>query len=223
MSDIKLKSESYRYYVDTESTDGKIATASVSLFQHKPTMRDYLLVPRSHFYVEINDIERNGGVIKRDVKTQNEGEDEYERIVLYYAVQVWLFKNPYSNRYPYLDTTDLNPSNFYLLYSDSQSGKYVVNFRCNDYLYKKMSQATGLCIETSKGYYYSIFLTEKNIKLYRIANKYFDNSSIHGKYRMNDIEAFLSDRNIANELYTFPDSLRKIMMFQLFILLGMRY
>lgn len=214
MSDVKLRSKSFRYAF---SEYDKAHNATVSLYHHKLTLRDHLLIPRKPFFVEVIDKERYNEVLKYEYEKQQDAEDKYERIAFGYMLFAWVYENSKSNsHYPYLGQMDINPHNSQLLYSDSQLGKYVVELYCDTKLYAKLSQASAVHIETSKEYRYSIIVTEKSIKLYRIvANKYINSITIYHKFRLNDVEGFLNDRSIATELYTFPISLRKDMMTQL--------
>lgn len=168
MSDNRLRFATYKY--SERGCYHVNVTAKISLYKRELGLRDYLLIPRKHFYIKIEDtlrFQEKERII--DGENIEELNGKFERISLYYFVLSYLDSHNEISELPFLDFIDIgNYASFEPVHFSQKDGTYTFFMYCNRYLYPKISQLVGYDITPSDDYRIAWKVTESFVTLNKV-------------------------------------------------------
>lgn len=183
MSDDRLKFASYKY-----KRDNIEVTAKISLHKRELGLKDYLLAPRSPFYIKIeNGIrydEKPLIIDGKDIKDMNE---RFERITFFYYVKSYLYAHKTILELPFLNFIDVgNHVKFVPVNFSPDNDTYTFFMYCDCSLYPQLSKLVKYDIKESELYSIAWIVTEQSVTLNKIQN---------------NVNSFLEACQTAQELY----------------------
>ena len=167
MSDDRLKFASYKY-----KRDNIEVTAKISLHKRELGLRDYLLAPRSPFYIKIENgirYDEKPLIIEgKDIKDMNE---RFERITFFYYVKSYLYAHKTILELPFLDFIDVgNHVKFVPVNFSPDNDTYIFFMYCDCSLYPQLSKLVKYDIKESELYSIVWIVTEQSVTLNKIQN-----------------------------------------------------
>ncbi|WP_288603564.1 hypothetical protein, partial [uncultured Phocaeicola sp.] len=167
MSDDRLKFASYKY-----KRDGIEVTAKISLHKRELGLKDYLLAPRSPFYIKIENgirYDEKPLIIEgKDIKDMNE---RFERITFFYYVKSYLYAHKTILELPFLDFIDVgNHVKFVPVNFSPDNDTYIFFMYCDCSLYPQLSKLVKYDIKESELYSIVWIVTEQSVTLNKIQN-----------------------------------------------------
>ena len=183
MSDDRLKFASYKY-----KRDGIEVTAKISLHKRELGLKDYLLAPRSPFYIKIENgirYDEKPLIIEgKDIKDMNE---RFERITFFYYVKSYLYAHKTILELPFLNFIDVgNHVKFVPVNFSPDNDTYTFFMYCDCSLYPQLSKLVKYDIKESELYSIVWIATEQSVTLNKIQN---------------NVNSFLEACQTAQELY----------------------
>lgn len=183
MSDDRLKFASYKY-----KRDGIEVTAKISLHKRELGLKDYLLAPRSPFYIKIENgirYDEKPLIIEgKDIKDMNE---RFERITFFYYVKSYLCTHKTILELPFLNFIDVgNHVKFVPVNFSPDNDTYTFFMYCDGSLYSQLSKLVKCDIKESELYSIVWIVTEQSVTLNKIQN---------------NVNSFPEACQIAQELY----------------------
>jgi hypothetical protein len=183
MSDDRLKFASYKY-----KRDNIEVTAKISLHKRELGLRDYLLAPRSPFYIKIENgirYDEKPLIIEgKDIKDMNE---RFERITFFYYVKSYLYAHKTILELPFLNFIDVgNHVKFVPVNFSPDNDTYTFFMYCDCSLYPQLSKLVKYDIKESELYSIVWIVTEQSVTLNKIQN---------------NVNSFLEAYQTAQELY----------------------
>lgn len=183
MSDDRLKFASYKY-----KRDNIEVTAQISLHKRELGLKDYLLAPRSPFYIKIENgirYDEKPLIIEgKDIKDMNE---RFERITFFYYVKSYLYAHKTILELPFLNFIDVgNHVKFVPVNFSPDNDTYTFFMYCDCSLYSQLSKLVKYDIKESELYSIVWIVTEQSVTLNKIQN---------------NVNSFLEAYQTAQELY----------------------
>lgn len=186
MSDDRLKFASYY------KRDGIEVTAKISLHKRELGLKDYLLAPRSPFYIKIENgirYDEKPLIIEgKDIKDMNE---RFERITFFYYVKSYLYAHKTILELPFLNFIDVgNHVKFVPVNFSPDNDTYTFFMYCDCSLYPQLSKLVKYDIKESELYSIVWIVTEQSVTLNKIQN---------------NVNSFLEAYQTAQELYKYQN------------------
>lgn len=183
MSDDRLKFASYKY-----KRDNIEVTAQISLHKRELGLKDYLLAPRSPFYIKIENgirYDEKPLIIEgKDIKDMNK---RFERITFFYYVKSYLCTHDTILELPFLNFIDVgNHVKFGPVNFSPDNNTYTFFMYCDCSLYPQLSKLIKYDIKESELYSIVWIVTEQSVTLNKVRK---------------GISSFAEACKIAQELY----------------------
>ena len=147
-------------------------TAKISLHKRELGLKDYLLAPRSPFYIKIENgirYDEKPLIIEgKDIKDMNE---RFERITFFYYVKSYLYAHKTILELPFLDFIDVgNHVKFVPVNFSPDNDTYIFFMYCDCSLYPQLSKLVKYDIKESELYSIVWIVTEQSVTLNKIQN-----------------------------------------------------